>query len=101
MNSLQINLNVQQSQILQQMAQRDGKTVSNLVEQIIQEAIDRQQRQTLNQQLARLARIREHRSDMLTRRQGRPLQVDIIAVVDELREERDDDHFQTFLNHRD
>lgn len=98
MNSLQIRLNPQQSQILMQIAEEEGQAILKLVEQIIQEAIERRQKQTLAEKIAGFERIKQHRDAILARRQGKTLQIDVTQLLDEIREERDEQLFNNFIH---
>ncbi|HEY83642.1 MAG TPA: hypothetical protein G4N96_00815 [Chloroflexi bacterium] len=100
---LQILLTPEQSQALTTIAQGKDQTIFELVEQIFQEAIDRKQptqSQELQQQLEALERVKLHKAKMLTERGGKPLSINLPAVLQEIREERDEYNVNSLVTHR-
>jgi hypothetical protein len=89
-------LEPEQHQALAQIARREGRSVSELTREIVQEGID--QRQKLNteekkRQLQALERGRMVRQAILKERGGEPLNINAAEMIEELREERDDQVF--------
>ena len=46
-------------------------------------------------------RLMRNRQEMLARRGGKPIEVDAADLLDQIREERDDEFTDELLNHRD
>jgi len=90
----QILLKQAQHAALTELAKRERRSLSALVRAIVQEELERRAsiaEETRRRRLAALERIAAHRSAILERREGRPLDVDVAALIDETREERDDE----------
>ena len=86
-------LEPEQHRILAQIAQREGRSVSDITREIVQEGIDQRQQSYAiekKRRLQALERARQVRQAMLAARGGEPLDVDIPALIDELRNDRDD-----------
>jgi beta-phosphoglucomutase-like phosphatase (HAD superfamily) len=88
---IQILLEPEQHRALRQMAQREGRSVSDLTREIVQAGIEQRQElytQEKNRRLQALERARRVRQAILAERDGRPLSVDIPRLIEELREDR-------------
>ena len=88
----QILLEPEQHRELAQAARMEGRSVSDLVREIVREQLDerKQAREAeLRRQLEALDRIREHRDAILARRGGKPLDIDVVELINQMREERD------------
>jgi hypothetical protein len=48
-----------------------------------------------------LERIQQHRQEILEERKGKPLDVDIVGMINQMREERDADILGNFNSNRD
>jgi predicted DNA-binding protein len=86
-------LEPEQHRILAQIAEREGRSVSDLTREIVQAGIEqRQQRYAVERKrrLQALERARQVRQVILAERGGEPLKLDIPALMDELRDDRDD-----------
>jgi predicted DNA-binding protein len=86
-------LEPEQHRALRQMAQREGRSVSDLTREIVQEGIEQRQEmytQEKNRRLQALERARQVRQAILAERKGTPLSVDVPRLIEELREDRDD-----------
>ena len=92
MHRTQLLLEPEQHQALAEIARKDGRSISDLVREMVQRLIE-QRRETaradLERRLAALERIRRHRDEAIARRGGRPVDVDVVALIRQAREERD------------
>ena len=82
-----------QHEALSQIAQREGRSLSDIAREIVQQGIE--QRQQLyasekRQRLQALERGRQVRRAILKDRGGVPLNLNISTLIEELRENRDD-----------
>lgn len=88
-----ILLEAEQHRALRQMAQREGRSVSDLTREIVQDGIEQRQQmytQEKSRRLQALERARQVRQAILAEREGRPLSADVSRLIEELREDRDD-----------
>jgi predicted CopG family antitoxin len=88
----QILLEPNQHEELAEIAHREGRSVSDLVREIIREQLEQRRRMRdaeVKRHLDALDRIREHREAILARRGGKPLEKDVVEVINQMREERD------------
>ena len=88
----EILLEPAQHQALAEMAQREGRTISDIAREMIGEKLaERQPAPAPNgdQYLALLDRIRQHREAILADRGGQPLDFDAVEEINKMREERD------------
>lgn len=86
-------LEPEQHRSLAQIAQREGRSVSDITREIVQEGINQRQQSyavEMNKRLQALERARQVRQAILAARGGEPLNLDIPALMDELRHDRDD-----------
>lgn len=86
-------LEPEQHRILAQIAEREGRSISDVTREIVQAGIE--QRQQLyaverKRHLLALERARQVRQAILAERGGEPLKLDIPVLIDELRNDRDD-----------
>jgi len=98
-NSLSIPLNPKMSQILVNIAYQEGQSVIEWVEKILQEAIYKYalpKDKLLSEQLNALERIKQHRTEILVKRDNQPLNIDIASLLQDIREERDADFIANF-----
>jgi hypothetical protein len=89
----QVLLEPQQQRALAEIARREGRSVSDVVRTMIQMQLDQLHEQaeaTLQRRIAALQRIRQHREEILAERGGVALDSDVVALIDEMREERDE-----------
>jgi len=86
-------LEPEQHRLLAQIAEREARSVSDLAREIVQEGIEqRQQLYNVEKKkgLQALERARQVRQAILAARGGEPINLDIPALIDELRNDRDD-----------
>ncbi len=88
----QILVEPAQQRALAEIAKREGRSISDLVREMIR---DQLARRTLAEESARqrrltaLEQIRRHREAIATRRGGELLDTDVVKLLAELREEQD------------
>ncbi len=90
----EILLEPEQHRALSEIADREGRSISELVLGIVGRELERHKQvnaQTLAARLEGLAEIRRHQAQILKRRGGRPIDVDLVQLIDENRTERDDE----------
>jgi predicted CopG family antitoxin len=78
---------------LAERANREGRSLSELVRKLLWEKVDEQdqaEHAVLQRRLAGLERIREHREEMLARRGGQPIDFDAVEAINRMREEQDE-----------
>lgn len=81
-----------QQRALAELARREGRSVSDLVREMIQRQLDQRRHEEdaiRRRRLAAVEQIRRHCQAILERRGGAPLDVDVVEMIDRLREERD------------
>lgn len=89
----QILLEPEQHHALTQIASREGRSLSDLVREMVKEQLEqRKQAEEAKFQRRReaLERIRLHREEILRERGGKPLDFDVVEVINQMREERDE-----------
>ena len=96
----QILLEPEQHKALADLAERRGTSISQVVRQIVGQYLVERETE-LEQQLAALDRIRELRARITARRGGQPLDVDMAALIEEMRDERDQEIGDAASDHRD
>lgn len=87
----QILLEPEQQRALAERARTEGRSVSDLVREMIREQLSRSERAVeaaRKRRLVALERIHEHREAILERRAGMP--VDVADLIESMREERDE-----------
>lgn len=92
MQRTQLLLEPEQHQALAEIARKEGRSISAIVREMVQRQIEQQQemaRADLERRLAALERIRRHRDEAIERRGGRPVDLDVVALIRQAREERD------------
>jgi hypothetical protein len=85
-------LEPEQYQALTQIARREGRSLSDITREIVQEGIQQRQHMYASEKkklLQALERTRKVREDILEDRGGVPLDLNISILIDGLREERD------------
>ncbi len=88
MHRTQILLEPEQHRHLTALAHSQGRSLSDIIRDLADRYLA-EQNAARAEQLAALEGIRRHRALVLTRRGGRPLEIDAAALVERLREERD------------
>ena len=92
MHRAQILLHEHQHKALSQLAEREGRSISALVREMVDQELERRNQakeELLRQRLENLELIAKHRQEILASRGGKPLDVDIAALINQNREERD------------
>ncbi|HYO15461.1 MAG TPA: ribbon-helix-helix protein, CopG family [Thermoanaerobaculia bacterium] len=89
----QILLEPEQHEKLARIASREHRTISELVREILQEELERREEdaERQSQRLEQLEQLKRHREEMLARRGGKPLNVNVAELLNEMRDERDDE----------
>ena len=92
LHQTQLLLEPEQHRALAAIARDEGRSISDVVRDTIRQQLESRIRQAnadFERQLPALERIWNHRERILLRTDGRPLNVDVITMVDQLREEQD------------
>ena len=98
----QILFEPEQHQALTEISQREGRSVSELVREIIQAHLDEQETEAeFQMRMEALERITMHRAKILARREGKPLTVDVVELIHQMREERVEAILNAGSNERD
>jgi predicted CopG family antitoxin len=85
----QVLLEPGQHRALAEIARSEGRSVSDVIRELIRAQLE--QRATRGQgYLNALERIRKNREEILARRGGTPIDVDVAALINGVREERDE-----------
>jgi len=95
-----ILLEPEQQEALANIANREGRSISDLTREIVQEGIQQRQQayaSAKKQRLQALERARQVRQAILDDHGGIPLQLNLPEIIAELRDERD----AQFINRRD
>jgi len=92
MRKAQILLGLDQYQKLAEIARREGGSVSSLVRQAVRQWLAGYgEQEALRQRLEGLEQIDAHRQAILAERGGKPLEIDPATVIEQMRQERDDE----------
>jgi hypothetical protein len=92
MHRAQILLEPNQHQKLAEIARREGTSISEIVRVAVSQWLDeRREEEVLRRRLAALEQIAQHRQAILARRNGEPLEIDLAAMIERMREERDNE----------
>ena len=88
-----ILLEPEQHEKLARIASQEHRTISELVREILQAELERREEATecREQRLEQLEQLKRHREEMLARRGGKPLNVNVAELLNEMRDERDDE----------
>lgn len=92
MQRTQILLEPAQHRALADLARSEGRSISDVVRGMVREQLARRQEDEeadLQRQLAALEGIRQHRDSILSQRGGRPLELDVVEMIHQMRAERD------------
>jgi hypothetical protein len=92
----QVLLRRDQHQALADRAEREGRSVSELLRSLVDEELgreDAEKRVRIGRRRAALDRIRRHHAEILRERGGKPIEVDPTELIREIREERDEELF--------
>lgn len=88
----QILLDPEQHKTLAEIARREGRSISEVVREMIGRQLEERESDSqaqINRRLAALERIRENRDKILQRRGGVPIDIDTVELIHRIREERD------------
>jgi predicted CopG family antitoxin len=88
----QILLEPKQHEALADIARQEGRSISDLVREMIGQQLTQRLQAAdagVKRKLAAMERIRQHREAILARRGGKPLEWDVVEMIDQMREERD------------
>ena len=91
----------EQHKALVEIAQRESRSVSDLVREMLWRQLEQRGQAVspkVRRRLEALERIRQHRAAILTRRGGKPLEIDAVEMVRRLREEQDERNLSTFAD---
>ena len=95
----QILFEPKQHDALKKIAQKENCSVSHVVREIVQAYfVERSDNAYLQQQLDALSEVKRHRAEILARRSGKPLDIEISDWIGEMREERDNELFDSALS---
>ncbi len=96
----QVLLAERQRAALTDIAERSGRSVSEVVRDVVDRYLAEQDKEELDRFLRALDRIRKHGEDYLAAG-GKPLDVDMAEMINEMREERDAEIVANLHEHRD
>jgi hypothetical protein len=88
----QILLREEQHEELSALAERRGISLSELIRKLVDgelQAQEEQRRARIDRRLRALPEVKPHTREALSNRGGRPLEVDLAALIEESREVRD------------
>jgi len=89
----QLLLEPGQHEALAEIAGRRGESISRVVREAVAEYLARQEGDALlRQRLAALERIRAHRAAVLKQHGGKPLEIDVVELIRQMREGRAGGH---------
>ncbi len=92
MQRTQLLLEPEQHRALAEIARQEGRSISDVVREMVQRQIEQRResaRADRERRLAALGRIRRHRDQAIERRGGRLIDLDVVALIRQAREERD------------
>lgn len=92
MHRTQILLEPEQHQALTEIARREQRSLSDVVREMLHEQLKQRRQDAVavrKRRLEALERIRRHRQAILDRRDGKPLEIDVVELIDQMRDERD------------
>ena len=88
----QILLEPEQHKKLAEIAARAGRSVSDVVREAVTDyVVTRTHEDERERRLNALERIKRHREEMLRERGGKPFEIDVVELINQMREERDND----------
>jgi len=86
----QILLDPDQHRRLAEIATQEGKSISLVVREAVAEYLIAQEEETERERRVKaLARVREHRRAILEERAGKPIEMDVVELIHQIRDERD------------
>ena len=101
MHRAQILLEPDQHQKLAEIAQREDTSISEIVRTAVQKWLnEREDAEVLRQRLEALEQVDQHRQAIFARCNGKPLEIDLTATIDQIRGDRDDELTDHATSHR-
>ncbi len=98
MHRAQILLDPKQHDTLAEIAQQQGTSISEIVRTAVQEWLtEHQEDEILRQRLEDVEVIQARHQAQLVQRGGRPLEIDIESLIDQMRAERGDELLASVL----
>lgn len=88
----QILLKPEQHEELAKIARREGRSVSDLIREMLNQQLQQRKssyEETKKRRLAALERIRKHREEIIEENGGQYLNFDVIEALEQAREEQD------------
>lgn len=89
----QLLLRPDQHEALIEITRRENRSISDVVREMIGQQLDSRARArsaTVERQLEALERIRQHREEILAERGGKPIEIDIADMINQMRDEQDE-----------
>ncbi len=99
MQRTQILLEPKQHQQLSQLAQSEKRSMSDVIRETLDAQLELRNREAselLQRRVAALQRIAAHRQAILEKRNGEPLPIPVQQLIDQMREERDEQNANFF-----
>jgi len=96
----QILLEPKQHTVLAEIARQQGRSLSDVMREIVRQYLDAKS-EALRKQLDAFEQIKRHRAEMMARRGGKPIDIDLVALIEETRQERANELFTNTLNRGD
>jgi hypothetical protein len=101
MHRAQILIDAEQHQSLAEIARQEGTSISEIVRRAVHRWLaERHEEQVLRSQMDALQEIGRHRQAILDRRAGKPLEIDLVELIEQMREERNGELITGSLSHR-
>jgi predicted CopG family antitoxin len=97
----QILLEPEQHEALAEIARQQRRSISEVVREMVALQLQQRERGAQAERLEALERIRQHRAAILARRGGKPLEIDVVGMINEMREKRDERNLAGVSGHRD
>jgi hypothetical protein len=86
---------------LAEIAQHEGTSISEIVRRSVHCWLaERHDEQVLRRQMDALQEIDRHRQAILDRRGDKPLEIDLVELIEQMRKERDGELITSTLRHR-
>lgn len=92
MHRTQILIEPELHEAIPEIAQVEKRSVSDIIREMLNLQLKQRRQAALAQQKQRLealARIQQHKQAIIDRRHGQPLQFDVVALIEQIRDERD------------
>jgi hypothetical protein len=96
----QILLEPEQHTALAEIAQRQGRSISDVTREIVAQYLV-QQEDNLHQRQEVMEQIKQFKARVLARRGGKPIEIDVTKLIEEMRTERSDELFSNIFGSRD